>query len=205
MLVIVLGTMPASAQSLPTILGLGLSCSPSLFEVYFNWTSSDSVSLYAVHDTVQTFDSPYKASTPTVTRAGATNFLDYLTLDVLLSRPAAVGKTNYVKVFITNSTGKDSTLALSCSSPLDVREDNVGQLGVNIFPSPVSSISEILCSKDIEGNFFLYDATGRLIRNIEINSGKGSILVGGLSQGLYFYQLLDNTGQTQDMGRLSVK
>jgi hypothetical protein len=204
MLVIVLGTITSNAQTPPVISCSLFFCSPSNFKVYFYYTSDVWPDVYAVHDTVPTFDSPYMAKTAPVNIPPGINSPDYLTLDVLLGRPAAVGKTNYARVFISNPAGKDSTCVMFCSSPTDVAESQAEKFSVKICPNPMISNSEIICSKNIEGNFLLYDAMGRLIKNAEIISGRGIVNANGLTQGFYAYQLKDSQGEIRNIGRLSV-
>jgi hypothetical protein len=84
------------------------------------------------------------------------------------------------------------TKAVACDTTLSVHENNNEAL-FNLFPNPSNGSMQLsyTLTQNEKGFFKVYDATGKLIREIILNSSGNSIQLGlNLDNGIYLYQII---------------
>lgn len=108
---------------------------------------------------------------------------------VYTSTPLALGYIDVgANITINNFTSSDSTL---CPSVTGIVSDIEKQL-FSLFPNPVNDGVLYINAENITENNFLLritDATGKEFFNTQLQSGKNSVDVSHLSNGIYFYCL----------------
>lgn len=91
------------------------------------------------------------------------------------------------------------------TSPVGIAQNSTAAL--QLYPNPASGLINI----QLEGNdnsrhlLYVYDATGRQVKEMSINSNRDQMNVEDLQNGVYFYQLINAQGQAVANGKLSVQ
>jgi len=75
--------------------------------------------------------------------------------------------------------------------------EQLNQLSVTIYPNPVQSTLTIRLQNAADGNFELYDLTGKLILNGSMNGVINTLDFSSLSAGTYLIKLISGNGSTQ--------
>jgi hypothetical protein len=95
-----------------------------------------------------------------------------------------------------------------CISLADVTsvEENDQVVRFNLFPNPASEQIfldyELIPSlRDGAQNMRIFDISGKVLKEIPVNSGNNSIALGDLSQGIYMYTLTNRDGTTLKAGK----
>lgn len=70
-----------------------------------------------------------------------------------------------------------------------IDEDSKLAAGVNVYPNPMSRLTEISSTEAVIRNFVVYDNQGRMVRNGTVNIGRFTFDRAGLSAGSYFMEL----------------
>ncbi len=180
------------AQS--SVYALSMTC-VSTTDIYVSYTNNDPNALMYASIAPDSADSPAKRFTPVIVAGVGSNLMYQFKISELLHMDPVPGKTNYVKIYIRNSAYTDSSLILSCNTPLGIKESVEEIVGVKVFPNPTAGISEIICPGNTRGKLMLYNMTGELVKEFEVANGKGQIETYELASGLYSFQVLDNEGQ----------
>jgi hypothetical protein len=95
----------------------------------------------------------------------------------------------YVKY---DSTGCDTTAAY-CLNPVAIKQFNVQNLGLHIYPNPSSGILNIDINTALEKplSISITDALGRMVKQVSL-SASTKIDVSDVKEGIYFLQVLEN-------------
>jgi len=117
----------------------------------------------------------------------------YTTSDSLVSFNVITGGTK-TDVIFTTASGLNVTPL--CSN--EIEEHAEGEALISLFPNPFHSSSTITVNsaeRFTDLQFFVYDATGREVRTIKLQSGATNLERENLLPGIYFYQVVSKEKQ----------
>jgi hypothetical protein len=84
------------------------------------------------------------------------------------------------------------------NQPEDLAVANLQELDYVLYPNPASDILQITFQEEINGEIFIYDATGKLNFNEKISGEKFfNCDVSNLSKGIYFLQVQTNSAASR--------
>jgi hypothetical protein len=75
---------------------------------------------------------------------------------------------------------------------------------IEVYPNPTSNVLNIKNENPNATQFAVYDVNGKLIKTINLKNTITEVSVKDLSNGMYFYQVLNNEGTILKTDKLSV-
>ncbi len=91
--------------------------------------------------------------------------------------------------------GQVKIYAIGATSPLSLTETNVEAPKVILYPNPAESVIFLKSSDtDFEGNYRIFDTSGRLLQSGPARGQNFSVDVSGLPEGIFFIQMDTNGG-----------
>ena len=90
--------------------------------------------------------------------------------------------------------------ALMLEYPAGIQQQFAQQVGVTVYPNPAKDVVNVDLSKEVTGGTFdVYNTAGKLVGSFGMSQLKNTLPVSNLSNGVYYYRLMDgnqflNTG-----------
>ncbi|MES2381379.1 MAG: T9SS type A sorting domain-containing protein [Bacteroidota bacterium] len=110
-----------------------------------------------------------------------------------------------------SSVGQNTTLIIdnirfsewgTSVQPVPVGTIDIGS--VKVFPNPAKSIVNFTTENVLARTIAIYDITGRLIENINLQNKEAKLNVEDYSNGIYIYSICNENGQAVSSGKFSV-
>lgn len=172
-----------------------ISCDRPKKEIYLHFIDNNDMQAFwtGAVDTVSTCNSPLaqgQGAIPNINIGKVHKQLDSLDLTQYL--PWFPNKTYWVKLYLHNSTGIVDSVITSCTLHTGINELAAGE-SFATFPNPVKDVLNI--NSTVEGNFGLYDMTGREVRSERIKTGQTVLSRDNVLPGFYIYSLILKDGR----------
>lgn len=113
------------------------------------------------------------------------------------SYPHIVSGQHYMVVNLKNGSNEKNVVFEVTKFPTGISTVNKTERKLVLFPSPANSVLNIVVNQQLNGNIVrIYNSTGMLVKQVNIEEGLSKIDVSGFQSGMYFIKL---TGVNSDV------
>lgn len=108
-------------------------------------------------------------------------------------------------ILVSDSCGSTVTLAINIEALTGVSENITNAVGISVYPNPAHDEVSIRFEKPVRASINLTDATGRIVKQVELNDNQFiTIHLNDLAGGLYQVMVLPENGHVNFVKRLII-